>query len=181
MRGRKPKPTANQIAAGDPRKQGMHKLEERLKREPKPGKGLPECPRYLKGRARHAWNFWKEELEGMSLDRRPDAMMLEGACVNYAKAVEADLIIAKDGLIVEEMALVGENYDEPVVMKRRRHPADMISNSAWRQVRAFAGEFGLSPVSRTRLAIEKKDDAVEDLMSILSRPREARKPTETVQ
>jgi hypothetical protein len=27
------------------------------------------------------WRFWREELEAMDLDRRPDAMMLEGACV----------------------------------------------------------------------------------------------------
>jgi hypothetical protein len=27
------------------------------------------------------WRFWREELEAMDPDRRPDAMMLEGACV----------------------------------------------------------------------------------------------------
>jgi P27 family predicted phage terminase small subunit len=181
MRGRKPKPTASQIATGDPRKHGVHKLEEKLKREPQAARGLPDCPRHLKGRARHAWAFWKEELEGMSLDRRPDAMMLEGACVNYARAVDADLIVARDGIIIEELMLVGENHDEPVVMKRKYHPAITVSNAAWRQVRAFCGEFGLSPVSRTRLSIEQKDKGVEDLMSILSKPRAPKVTPETVQ
>jgi P27 family predicted phage terminase small subunit len=177
MRGRKPKPAASQIAAGDPRKKGMHKLEERLAAEPKATRGLPDCPRHLKGRARHAWIFWKEELEGMSLDRRPDAMALEGACQNYARAVEADLTVEKDGLIIEEIAFVGENNDETVVVKRRAHPAIAVSNAAWRQVRAFIGEFGFSPVSRTRLSIEQKDNGVEDLMSILSKPREPKAQT----
>jgi P27 family predicted phage terminase small subunit len=181
MRGRKPKPAALQMAAGDPRKQGMGKLAEKLAAEPKASKGLPDCPRHLKGRARHAWTFWVAELEGMGLDRRPDSMMLEGACVNYARAVEADLIVAKDGMIVEEIAMIGENHDEPVVMKRRYHPAITVSNAAWRQVRAFCGEFGLSPVSRTRLSIEKKDSAVEDLMSILGKAREPKVKPETVQ
>jgi len=44
----------------------------------------------------------------------------------------------------------------------------------WRQVRAFCSEFGLSPVSRTRLAIERKDEATEDLEAILGRAREPR-------
>jgi phage terminase small subunit len=52
-----------------------------------------------------------------------------------------------------------------------------VSNAAWRQVRAFIGEFGFSPVSRTRLSIEQKDNGVEDLMSILSKPREPKAQT----
>src|ERR1700684_999033 len=34
--GRKPKPIKAQIAAGDPRKKGVHKLEQQLAAEPKP-------------------------------------------------------------------------------------------------------------------------------------------------
>jgi P27 family predicted phage terminase small subunit len=182
MRGRKPKPTASQIAAGDPRKLGKRKLEEKLRREPKATRGLPDCPRHLKGRARSAWTFWSEELAVMSQDHRPDAMALEGACQNYARAVEADLIVAKDGIIVEELQMIGPaGAEEPVVMKRKYHPAITVSNAAWRQVRAFVGEFGFSPVSRTRLALEKSNDAGEqDLMEMLSRPRQP-KVKQTVQ
>src|SRR5574337_2001247 len=93
MRGRKPKPITQHIAEGDPSKLGVNKLDERLAKQPKAARGLPICPRHLSGRARAAWNFWKAELEGMKLDCRPDAMMLEGACVNYARAVQADIIL----------------------------------------------------------------------------------------
>ena len=180
MRGRKPKPTASQIAAGDPRKHGARKLKSKLATEPKATRGLPECPRHLKGRARAAWNFWAEELAAMSIDRRPDAMMLEGACVNYGRAVLADLIIDREGLMFEEWTLT-ENGEKSLT-GLKTHPAIRISNAAWRQVRGFCSEFGLSPVARTRLAIEKKDSNREDLLAILSKPREQKKPkTETVQ
>lgn len=173
MRGRKPKPTALQIAQGDPRKLGKNKLEEKLAAEPDVKRGLPDCPRYLRGRARHAWGFWAEELAHMNLDAKPDAMMLEGACVAWAKAVEADLILARDGLIVED-SIIDKKSGERIVLKRKRNPADHISNSAWRQVRAFCSEFGLSPTSRTRLSVGKRDTAEMEIAELLSRPREPR-------
>src|SRR5579885_1119219 len=168
MRGRKPKPTARQIAEGDPRKHGKGKLQERLDLEPKPARGLPACPLHLKGRARLAWEFWREELAAMKLDSRPDAMMLEGACVGYSRAVEADLILAEEGLVVEESII--DDSGNKVVLKVKNHPAIAISNLAWKQVRAFCSEFGLSPVARTRLKVERDDD-VDDLAKLLSQPR----------
>lgn len=172
MRGRKPKPTAKQIAAGDPRRLGVRKLKAKLAAEPKAAAGLPSCPRHLRGRARAAWNFWSEELVSMNLDRRPDAMMLEGACVGYQRAVQADLIVAKEGPVCMYHDVVKETGE--LVEKLKAHPAVRISQMAWAQVRAFASEFGLSPVSRTRLAIEKKDDGEADLMALLSQTREKR-------
>jgi len=178
MRGRKPKPTAQQIAEGDPRKHGVHKLEERLAAEPKPTVGLPKCPSHLKGRARAAWRFWKEELEAMDLDRRPDAMMLEGACANYARAVEADRIIARDGITVEESTINDDG--EVVVLKVKKHPAVDVAARSWSLVRSFCSEFGLSPVSRTRLSIGKEGPQEDDLAALLMRPREPKKPPVTV-
>jgi P27 family predicted phage terminase small subunit len=116
----------------------------------------------------------------MNLDHRPDAMMLEGACVNYARAVQADLILERDGLTVEE-SMIDPESGERVVLKVKRHPADLISATAWRQVRSFCSEFGLSPVSRTRLAVDKKQHEEEDLAAILSAPRERRQTPATVQ
>src|SRR5436305_14436798 len=149
MRGRKPKPIAQQIAEGDPRKRGKRKLEESRAREPKAARGLPDCPEHIEGRARSAWDFWREELIAMNIDSRPDAMMLEGACVGYGRAVEADEMLAKQGLVIAQ-PIVDIN-GQRISVKVKDHPAVAISNAAWRQVRAFCSEFGLSPVSRTRL------------------------------
>jgi len=175
VRGRKPKPVERQIAEGDPRKHGKAKLQERLRNQVKATSGLPGCPRYLRGRARSAWNFWSTELQAMKMDRRPDGPMLEGACRAYERAVKADLIVDKEGLTFAEK-FIDEESGEAIILKIKKHPAVDISNRSWLIVRAFCSEFGLSPVSRMRLSPDKEDDdsADADLMAALSQPREPR-------
>jgi len=115
----------------------------------------------------------------MKLDARSDAMMLEGACVNYARAVQADAMIQR-GCQVEE-PIINHTTGKVIGTKIKNHPAVAVSNSAWRQVRAFCSEFGLSPVSRTRLALEQPDTSSEDLMKLLTTPRERSKKKDTIQ
>jgi P27 family predicted phage terminase small subunit len=172
MLGRKPKPLATQVSEGDPAKRGKNKLQQKLAAEPRATRGLPLCPRHLSGRARAAWNFWRQELEAMNLDAKPDAMMLEGACVNYARAVKADLAIADEGLEIHET--IYSKDGEEMGYKRKVHPLIAVSNQAWNAVRGFCSEFGLSPVSRTRLTIEKPDTGEGDLMEAITAPRESR-------
>ena len=173
VRGRKPKPVKAQIAAGDPRRKGVHKLEEQLAAVPKAARGLPSCPKHLKGRARAAWIFWSRELEAMTIDCRPDAHMLEGACVAYDAAVDAYETILKQGRLIAKKAL-DPTTNKLVVVDVKPHPAVRQGNQAWALMRSFCSEFGLSPVSRMRLAIEKEDGGDADLMELLTRPREKR-------
>jgi len=137
--GRPRKPAALALAEGDTRKIGANKLRERAAKEPDATHGYPPCPDHLSGRARAAWDFLSAELADMQLDRRPDALMLEGLCVAYADAVES-----------------GKGAD-------------------WMRFRAFASDFGISPVARARLVIEKKDEgpALEDLLNAPRIPRPA--------
>ena len=72
-RGQRPKPTAIQIVEGDPRRLGKNKLQEKAAHEPQPSEGLPKCPVHLRGYARGAWYRWRKQLQGMDLDRAPDA------------------------------------------------------------------------------------------------------------
>lgn len=180
MRGRKPKPTTQQISEGDPRKLGVHRLEQKLKAEAKGARGLPTCPAHLKGLARKAWKFWSEELERMNLDCRPDAMMLQGACISYQQAIEAYETIQKQGPLVAKRILDPET-NKLVVSNVKAHPAVAQMNAAWVLLKAFCSEFGLSPVSRTRLAIEKPADGEDELLEILSQPRLAKPSTEVIQ
>ena len=164
-----------QIAAGDPRKKGKHKLEQQLAAEPKASRGLPSCPEHLKGRARDAWAFWSSELAAMDLNRRPDGPMLEGACCAYEAAIDSYETLQKQGRLIAKKAL-DPVTNRLVVVDVKSHPSVRIGNQAWALMRAFCSEFGLSPVSRTRLAIEKQDDGEEDLMALLTRPRDKRIP-----
>jgi len=170
MRGRR-SPTAVQVAQGDPRKIGKRKLAEKLASEPSATRGLPDCPSYLNGRARAAWGFWAAELADMNLDKRPDAMMLEGACVAYAAARECEELIAQQGRFIAKRA-VDKKTGDLVVIDVKTHPACVQANVAWSLMRSFCGEFGLSPVSRTRLSVDTSE--TEDLMEILTRPRASR-------
>lgn len=173
MRGRKPKPTANQIAAGDPRKLGKKKLQEKLDNEPQAVSGIQDPPERLEGIARDQWLFWRAELEAMGIDKRPDAAMLEGACWNFAGAIDAEKILAREGQTVTESTIADDG--DVVILKVKTHPASQIAARRWALVKSFCSEFGLSPVSRTRLSIEKKDSGEEDLAALLSAPREPRK------
>jgi P27 family predicted phage terminase small subunit len=185
MIGRPPKPIARQVSEGDPRKVGSQKLLQKLGAEPKASRGLPRCPPHLKDRARRAWKFWSAELAAMNLDCRPDAQMLEGACVAYESAVEAYEMLQKQGRLVAKRIL-DPKTNELVVVNVKSHPAVAQMNAAWVLLKAFCSEFGLSPVSRSRLAIEKPSAGEADLMELLAQPRESRTlqeqpPEETIQ
>jgi P27 family predicted phage terminase small subunit len=174
-RGQRPKPIALQIAEGDPRRHGKNKLQEKLEREPKATDGLPECPKYLRknARARTAWNLWVKELEKMDLDRRPDGHMLEGAVIAYAESVACYLLVEKQGRVIARRARdASGNW---VVVGMVAHPAVRQRNQALLIMRAFCSEFGLSPISRTRLSVENPGEEDDDLMKLLSQPRTNRR------
>lgn len=104
----------------------------------------------------------------MGLDKRPDAPMLEGACCAYGRAVQADLLLQRDGLVFSEKKRTADGKSFEVV-KLRKHPAVEISARSWTLVKAFCSEFGLSPVSRTRLAIAPKQEPDDELSKMLAK------------
>src|SRR5579864_4618402 len=106
MKGRKPKPTKLKISEGDARKVGKRKLLEKLALEVKPLRGFPAKPTHLKGLAKKAWEFLTDQIAAMEQDHQPDAIMLEGICVCYARAVQADKILAKEGLTFTEQKAI---------------------------------------------------------------------------
>ena len=174
MQGRKPKSTAIQIVEGDPRRHGKNKLLEKQAREPKPADGLPLCPRHLKGYARGAWNRWRKQLQGMDLDRAPDAQALECAYLAYEDVVECSKMITKQHRVIPRRARdANGNW---VVVGLMTHPAVRQRNQAMMILKAFCDEFGLTPAARTRLSVEPLDDEEDDLWKLLplySRPSAA--------
>ena len=161
--GRKRKSAKLQLAEGDTRQRGKHKLEQAIGRTPPTTSGIPDCPKHLRGRARETWEFWRVELIGMQIDSRCDGRMLEGACIAYARAVDADLIIAREPVYFQGKRKAG-------LYRTKKHPAVTVSNAAWSQVKAFCSEFGLSPASRARLSIAPASETREDVNAVLSGP-----------
>ncbi|MFM8326511.1 MAG: hypothetical protein ACKN9U_16760, partial [Pirellulaceae bacterium] len=60
------------------------------------------------------------------------------------------------------------------------NPEDAKANRAWLstvdQIRKLSGQFGLSPLDRSRLKIEKKSDEPDAFMLWLQRSEERREP-----
>jgi P27 family predicted phage terminase small subunit len=164
MPGRPRKPLKVRQQEGDRRKIGAKKLQALIDAEPRTQSGLPECPEHLNGLARETWDRWSEQLSIMELDRRPDAEMLEGACVAYARAVRADAEIQRDGITIKTYR---EIDGEAVLTGIAPHPAVRISSEAWKQVKSFCTEFGFSPASRAKLAVGKQQQKPGDLMALL--------------
>ncbi len=162
------------MADGDTGHLGAAKFKAKYGSMPDPTRGLPACPPHLTGLASQAWEFLAEELADLDQDRRPDALMLEGACAAYQRAVQSDEAIQRDGIVVRQPIM--DKHGECVGERLKTNPAVAISNTSWALVKSFCVEFGLSPVSRTRLTLEKKDDSAAELSSILASPRVKRAP-----
>jgi P27 family predicted phage terminase small subunit len=171
MRGRKPKPVKHQISAGDPSHVGKAKLDKHLANLPIAARRLGDPPRHLSGLAAQQWAIWRDDLARLGMDYRADRVMLEGACVAYARAIEADEIL-KDGCQVEEPYVDKMTGELGHILKK--HPAVSVSNVSWRRVRSFCAELGLSLISRTRLSIEAPTLGRESLMELLLKPRPAK-------
>lgn len=179
-----PKPrktTTTKVIEGDKGKLGKRKLAAKLAAEPRAEDGLPHAPGHLPERARVAWEFWREQLEFMQLDHRPDAIALEAACLNYSRAVDADIKVNREGIILEEPVLYrGEPI--PGIVRRKKNPAVTVSATCWMLVKAFVCEFGFTPVSRTRLTVENKTrGAAEDLSKLLTGPRLSKEERDRLQ
>lgn len=158
MAGRRPKPTALKELAGNPGKRPLNK------REPKPRKkqGMP-VPRHLREEARREWRRLRPELEAAGLLTAVDADALALYCETYATWVEATAQAQKEGLIV----YTDKGY--PV-----QNPLLGIANQAARMLRAMLIEFGMTPASRSRVAVEGAGE-VDPLDAFLAGAFEARR------
>jgi len=174
MRGRPPKTRQQAAADGDTRKIGARKHEAMVTSGPVAEQGLPPCPDRMKGDAREAYEFWKDQLEKMNLAEMPDGKTLERAAVHYALANKADAKLEAEEEVIE-VPIVSKKGElighKPVI-----NPWVKIREKADTIFRQFASEFGLSPVSRTRLEVERNDSSGGDLGKVLSGPRAQRAP-----
>jgi P27 family predicted phage terminase small subunit len=110
----------------------------------------------------------------MQMDFRADAAILEGACVNYARALAADEILKRTGCQITEEMWDRTRKRKKLGTRLRNHPAVAVSHAAWRNVAAFCAELGLTLASRQRLSIDPNasDGSRDELMELLSAPRE---------
>lgn len=136
---RPPKPTRVKELQGTLRKHRENPAEW------KPPEGAPPCPSHLAGAALELWRFLVGHMSASGVVTSVDGVALEGFCVAYARAVEADKAIKKKGLIVKTP--YGQQY---------ANPALKVSKDAWAQVDTFGSKLGLSPAARRSISVPEK-------------------------
>lgn len=134
MVGRKPKPSDLKELAGNPGKRTLNR------REPRPRVVLPAVPRHLNEEARREWRRMGRELLALGVLTNVDRAALAAYCVAYSRWVEAEGQVAKLGTIVKTAN--GNLIQNPYLA---------VANRAMEQMCRLAGEFGMTPSSRSRV------------------------------
>lgn len=148
MRGRKPKPTALKVLAGNPGKR-------RLPTEPELSRAIPRCPKHLDGEARREWRRVAGELYEAGLLTRVDRAALAAYCQAWARWVEAEGKVRELGAVVKTTngGLMQNTWLG-------------VANRALDEMRRFMVEFGMTPSSRARVKVESPEpDLAEVLFS----------------
>lgn len=129
----------------------------------------PAMPQFLTGDARREWIRILPILEKMGVLAEVDRTMLALYCKCYAEWREADDLVKS--LLIKT---TGGNIIQ--------HPALSIRTAAWERLRKICAEFGLSPSSRTGLAVTPKSRDTADKSRFFEKnknayPRRTRRDT----
>lgn len=150
-RGRKPKPTARKIAAGNPGGRPLNDSE--------PNFGLVtniDAPEWITGTARDMWNRITALLLGQKVLQATDLHNVEAFCVAYGNWRDSADHVAKNGLV-----MLGASGG-PI-----KNPALTSLAEAAKQMVTFGSMLGLDPASRQRLTgggNEKPDNPFAGLL-----------------
>lgn len=134
-RGRKPKPTAKKVAAGNPGKRKLN-LDE-------PDFGLVtdiDPPEWITGEARDMWQRVAPPLLKQKVLQVTDLHNVEAFCMAYGVWRSAAREVALNGTVVAGAT------GGPI-----KNPALTAANEAMRQMVTFGSLLGLDPASRQRL------------------------------
>jgi P27 family predicted phage terminase small subunit len=137
MRGRKPKPRALKLLAGNP---GKRYLGD----EPNVPPLETAAPAVLGAEGKREWARIARLLGPAGIVREPDAQALTLLCSAWERWVDAEAqVAATGGAVVEE-----EAYDG---VRLRRNEWRRTADEAWDRVLKALIEFGATPAARARL------------------------------
>ena len=137
LRGRKPKPTAIKVAQGNPGKRRINR------HEPDPPVSLPDCPPHLSDEAKREWDRIAVSLNRVGLLTQVDRSTMAGYCQCYGRWVEAELKLAETPAILR----MPSGYIQ-------QSPWLTIANKQLELMARYMAELGLTPASRSRIAVQ---------------------------
>lgn len=135
MRGRKPTPTHLKLLHGNPgkRKLNLH--------EPRPGPRAPTCPSHLCPSAKAEWKRLAAQLTILGVLTELDRGAMAAYCQAYGRWVEAERKLQETPLLLK----MPSGYVQ-------QNPWLTIANKQLELMHKYLSEFGLSPVSRSRVS-----------------------------
>ena len=102
----------------------------------------PEAPEWLSDEASAEWVRVVPELSRLDLLKPADRAALAAYCETWATFVEATRIVSVEGMTIE-----AKQGTLP-------HPAVGIARNAGRELRTWAGQFGLTPAAENALGVK---------------------------
>lgn len=166
MKGRKPKPTALKLLAGD--------RPDRVNlAEPRPAGGPPAPPEGLDAEAAAEWARMVPMLERMGVLTEADGPALAIYCRAHSRAVRAQKQLDEDGAYVRS----GEERDEKGNVTKsgviKGNPAAGVLRTAETTMLKVLGLFGCDPSNRSRVKAQVKPepDAFDAFLADSKRPR----------
>jgi len=153
----KPKPTRLKLLTGNPGKRPLPK-------EPNVESSLPEPPEHLDAYALEEWNRLAAGLHALGIFYEVDRGVFSAYCKAYSRWRHAEEELSKlaaeksplNALILKTMS--GNFIQQPLIGIANKAMADMVK---------YAGEFGLTPSARARIAINPgsgKESKFKDLI-----------------
>ena len=137
MRGRKPKPTKLKLLEGNPGKRPISG------REPQPPASQPTCPAHLSPTAKAEWKRLARTLNKIGVLTQVDRAALAAYCQAYGRWVEAEKKLKETPVLLKTPA----GYVQ-------QSPWLTVSNKQMELMAKYMAELGLTPSSRTRLAVQ---------------------------
>ncbi|MCE9635850.1 MAG: phage terminase small subunit P27 family [Planctomycetes bacterium] len=134
--GRRPKPTALKVLAGNAGHRPLNKGE------PRPRPLLPKCPPVLQGEAKAEWRRMGKKLHALGLLSEIDGAALTTYCLTWARLVDAE------GKLRQHGAVVISPNGFPV-----QSPYLAVATKATEQLVRILVEFGMTPSSRSRIQL----------------------------
>lgn len=156
------------MPVGHPRKptalhklQGTYRADRHGNAEPEPANASARLPRWaeLSGEALRCYKRYAPMLRDMRVLTEPDVGSLVQLCRRYEEYMRYRAQVEAEGDTFWSESKLGRQL--------RPHPAVMLRDRAWGDFQKGLIEFGLTPVSRSRITVgpKQESDPFADLMA----------------
>ncbi len=127
---------------------GSWLVKHREETEPKPPRGRPTCPRWLKNEARAEWKRLVVLLDDMGVITKADGNALSRYCKLLERWKRMEAFIEENGETYQTMDRDG------MPAGRQVYPQVKLAHELAVQLGRLEGEFGMTPASRSRVSVQ---------------------------